>query len=53
MKKLISIIGCGILSGAACKIGYMVAEALFPNGLHKFFADYKARKFVMTQIKKK
>lgn len=52
MKNLLKLIGVGIVSGAACRLGSMMTDVLFPKGLHKFYSDYKERKVAIAQTKK-
>lgn len=32
-KKFLKLMGVGLVSGAACRMGSMLADALFPGGL--------------------
>ena len=43
MKKLFKLLGVGLLSGAACRMGSMLADAFFPKGLGGFLARFRAR----------
>ena len=33
IRKLLKLVGVGVVSGAACRMGSMLADALFPGGL--------------------
>lgn len=38
IKNLLKLIGVGVVSGGACRLGSMLIDALFPNGLRKFLS---------------
>lgn len=40
IKKFLKILGVGIASGAACRAGCMLMDALFPKGLGGFLSRY-------------
>lgn len=40
MKKLLKLFGVGLMSGAACRMGSMLADALFPGGLGGFLSRF-------------
>ena len=40
MRKLLKLIGVGLLSGAACRFGSMLADALFPRGLGEYVSRF-------------
>lgn len=40
MRKLLKLLGVGVLSGAACRFGGMLADALFPRGLGEFLSRF-------------
>ena len=44
MKKLLKLFGVGLLSGAACRMGSMLADALFPGGLGGFLSRFNKPK---------
>ena len=44
MKKLLKLIGVGVMSGAACRMGSMLADALFPGGLGGFLSRFNKPK---------
>lgn len=53
MKKLFKLFGCGFLSGAACRLGSMLIDALFPKGLGRFLASFNEPEEEEDQSKKK
>lgn len=43
MRKLLTIFGGGIITGTACRIGSMLADAMFPNGLSDVVSKFKKK----------
>lgn len=33
IRKFLKLVGVGVVSGAACRMGSMLADALFPGGI--------------------
>lgn len=43
MIKLLKLLGIGIVSGAACRMGSMLMDGLFPRGLGEIISRFKTR----------
>ena len=44
IRKFLKLIGVGLASGAACRLGSMLADALFPKGLGGFLSRFNKPK---------
>ena len=44
IKKLLKLVGVGVVSGAACRLGSMLADALFPGGLGELVSRFNKPK---------
>lgn len=38
IRKFLKLMGVGVVSGAACRLGSMLADALFPGGFGGFLS---------------
>lgn len=52
IRKLLNLVGVGIVSGAACRAGSMLMDALFPRGLGEFLSRFNKPKDEECQTRK-